>query len=142
VISVDLATRIVSLIVGIAVLVGLGACGGGDSDAGPTRVPSSGGGSLAESPESPADDGKLEPCPSSSWADGGGTDYAVEGIECSAANDLLVDREFAPGNDTQFGRGLTFGDWICIQHAGKGESGRATETTCANGESRFRFLFE
>jgi hypothetical protein len=79
----------------------------------------------------------MRACPPSSWARGGGTDYAVSGISCRDVN-LFVrkGRTWQPG--AQEGRALRFGDWICFQRS-LGRHGPVLNI-CANGQSRMRFL--
>ena len=80
----------------------------------------------------------MHDCPPSSWARGGGTDYAVAGMSCRDAN-LFVrkGRQWQPGH--QEGRALRFGEWICFQRS-LARYGPILNI-CANGASRVRFLF-
>jgi hypothetical protein len=82
----------------------------------------------------------LRACPASSWARGGGYDYAAAGISCRDANRFVrVGRRFQAG--TQEGRAFRFGPWVCCQTGTTDRTGRpAILNVGANGESRLRFL--
>lgn len=83
---------------------------------------------------------QLRACPASSWARGGGYDYAAAGISCRDVNRFVrVGRRFQA--EAQEGRALRFGPWVCFQTGASDRTGRpAILNVCANGDSRVRFL--
>jgi hypothetical protein len=81
----------------------------------------------------------MRACPASTWARGGGYDYAVAGISCREANRFVLTGRAFQADETQKGRALMFGDWICFQRS-TGARYSPTLNVCANGESRMRFL--
>jgi hypothetical protein len=117
-----MARRVSIGLISLLVAVGAG-CGGEGDNATTTRR-----GPVA-----------LEPCPPSSWENGGGTDFEVAGnIACDEISNFMR-QEFAPAGQTERGSALVFGDWVCAEQLTQ-ESG-PVEITCANGSSKFRLLF-
>ncbi len=79
-------------------------------------------------------------CPSSAWANGGGTDYAVSGISCDEIG-TLVRRDFAPATSTRRGDALMFGGWECFLQQTAGRHSPVLNV-CADGRRKARFLFQ